>query len=431
MDDPAFGTVSVPRQKIEEWLDGLDDTPEEIEAEDRADYHWEVGSVDARLHAGEDVFMSDFERELYDRLAGIDGLTVVPQWPCRGKQIDLVATDHEGRRLAIEADGEQHHETTGGALIPEDIERQGLLEEAGWVFCRVRHSTFRANPDQEVGTLLEKLKAQPTNADLAARMRGELVLAEAAVIAEPGAIGETATPEPPSIDPTPSIDETADRERGAEPERIQGKPIPGSTEEQLESLLFPGEERDGLIEGIRLDAEQSHEQDWLLDDADYLLPAEGDTQRPGIGGATDDSIGFFADVPLRMVAMMVGALVTLRSSTEDVDLVDDFATYYRVEIPLNLRSLVVKSAWLAKDYRFVTFNGSSWAPGNEESSEIENFGPWTFNDVVASATALLRIKNENDVFAQLLHEVYATEREQVPRLVTSVVGKAVHAAQRG
>ena len=142
-------------------------------------------------------------------------------------------------------------------------------------------------------------------------MRGELVLAEAAVIAEPGAIGETATPEPPSIDPTPSIDETADRERGAEPERIQGKPIPGWTEEQLESLLFPGEERDGLIEGIRLDAEQSHEQDWLLDDADYLLPAEGDTQRPGIGGATDDSIGFFADVPLRMVAMMVGALATL------------------------------------------------------------------------------------------------------------------------
>jgi hypothetical protein len=35
-----------------------------------------------------------------------------------------VITDSDGRRLAIEADGEQHHETSGGELIPEDIERR-------------------------------------------------------------------------------------------------------------------------------------------------------------------------------------------------------------------------------------------------------------------------------------------------------------------
>ena len=61
--------------------------------EDLADYHWEVGSVDARLHAGDAVFMSDFERELYDRIAAVDGINCVPQWPSRGKFIDIVITD--------------------------------------------------------------------------------------------------------------------------------------------------------------------------------------------------------------------------------------------------------------------------------------------------------------------------------------------------
>ena len=40
----------------------------EIAPEDRADYHWDMPSVQARLHAGEAVFMSDFERQLYDML---------------------------------------------------------------------------------------------------------------------------------------------------------------------------------------------------------------------------------------------------------------------------------------------------------------------------------------------------------------------------
>jgi len=57
------------------------------------------------------------------------------QWPSRGKQIDLVVTDRQGRRLAVEADGGQHHRTSTGDFIPEDLERQALLEEAGWSFC--------------------------------------------------------------------------------------------------------------------------------------------------------------------------------------------------------------------------------------------------------------------------------------------------------
>src|SRR5487761_1732580 len=173
--DPAYATVSVSPQKIEPWLRGLQVAIDEITPEDRADYHWEVGSVDARLHAGDTVFMSEFERELYDRLAAIEGLTCVPQWPSRGKSIDLVITDHAGRRLAVEADGEQHHETAGGALIPEDIERQRLLEAAGWVFHRVPHRVFRAQPEKEIELLLIHLREQPANTDLAARIRGDAI----------------------------------------------------------------------------------------------------------------------------------------------------------------------------------------------------------------------------------------------------------------
>jgi very-short-patch-repair endonuclease len=172
-DDPPYATVSVGRQQIEQWLEGLDYTRGEIASEDRADYHWEVGSVDARLHAGDTVFMSDFERELYDRLAVVGGLVCVPQWPSRGKSIDLVVTDFQGRRLAVEADGDQHHETTDGGLIPADIERQGLLEEAGWVFHRVRNSTFRTDPEREIARLLRHLSEQPANTELASRVHGQ------------------------------------------------------------------------------------------------------------------------------------------------------------------------------------------------------------------------------------------------------------------
>ena len=156
----------------------------DVAVEDRADYHWEVATVEARLAAGEDVFQSAFECDLYTALARVDGLQVVPQWPSRGKSIDLVVTDRVGRRLAIEADGAQHHETEAGELIPEDLERQALLEEAGWSFCRVRHSDFGRDPDHEVQRILDRLAEQPPNEELAARA-WEAISVEEALAAPP------------------------------------------------------------------------------------------------------------------------------------------------------------------------------------------------------------------------------------------------------
>ena len=103
------GSDDLPYMEVE--CEPLDDEEEAlrlaspIAVEDRADHHWESAAVEDRLRAGDDVFQSDFEKQLYDHLALEAELQVVPQWPSRGKLIDLVITDREGRRLAIEADG--------------------------------------------------------------------------------------------------------------------------------------------------------------------------------------------------------------------------------------------------------------------------------------------------------------------------------------
>ena len=217
--------------------------------------HWEVGEdVDPRR--SRDMFMSDFKDVSCCKTGstGIDGLTVVPGWPCRGKQIDLVATDHEGRR-AIEADGERRHETTGGAQIPEDIKRQKGS-------CRVP-GTASARSDQEVGTLLEKLKAQPTNADLAARMRGDPP--------RRGGCNRRAR----AIVATSTRRQALTRPRivseSAEPERIHNQYKPtlkiyplGKSGNLMQKTPGRGTARAGLA----------------LDDADYLLPARATRSGP-------------------------------------------------------------------------------------------------------------------------------------------------------
>jgi restriction endonuclease-like protein len=63
-----------------------------ITPEDRVDYHWDVPSVSQRLDAGEPVFRSQFEIDLYDALANRDGIKVTPQWPARAEIIALVVT---------------------------------------------------------------------------------------------------------------------------------------------------------------------------------------------------------------------------------------------------------------------------------------------------------------------------------------------------
>jgi very-short-patch-repair endonuclease len=438
--DAPYATVSVDRQKIEEWIEGLEDLGAEIEPEDRADYHWEVGSVEARLHAGDTVFMSDFERELYDRIAAVDGVVCVPQWPSRGKFIDLVVTDRDGRRLAIEADGEQHHEMNGGALIPEDIERQRLLEEAGWVFHRIRHSEFKGNPEGEIDRLFAHLREQPANADLAARMRGEdlpdlLAVPLLQSPAEPSDdAGHVSSATTLVADPLPVDDADVDGESAAELPTREGeeavlndetehlpRPFDASmTPPQIEGLL------DEVFAGLDEVEERDRHDAQLDDDAAETASAAA---APDAGVGPVEQIGELGDIPLRVMATCVSALVSFRGSLKDEDLIEAFADYYKLDVPPSLRSLVMKFAWSAKGHQFVEFDGETWTPGNAEPHEIVNFGKWTFKTVVERAKRLLPTKPEKEVYHQLLHEVYATPSGRVPRIVTTTVGKAIWQAQ--
>src|SRR6266436_6256251 len=52
---------------------------------------------------------------------------------------DLLVVVGNGRRLAIECDGEQFH---GPEKLQEDLEREAVLMRLGWTFERVRGSLF-------------------------------------------------------------------------------------------------------------------------------------------------------------------------------------------------------------------------------------------------------------------------------------------------
>lgn len=111
-----------------------------------------------------DRFDSEFERHVCEALRA-RGLTVRTQVPCGGFFIDLVALDSEGRRLAVECDGEFHYEEDAD-LRPEDYQRQDIIERSGWVVHRVPARRFYANPGAALDRLLEELGRQPVEADL-------------------------------------------------------------------------------------------------------------------------------------------------------------------------------------------------------------------------------------------------------------------------
>lgn len=81
---------------------------------------------------------SPFEREMYDELTQ-RGYWVTPQVQVGQYRIDLVVEGHNDSRLAIECDGDRYH---GIDKWADDMNRQRVLERAGWVFWRCFASVF-------------------------------------------------------------------------------------------------------------------------------------------------------------------------------------------------------------------------------------------------------------------------------------------------
>ena len=78
---------------------------------------------------------SEFEAQVIRRLSD-RGVTVKPQYPSCGYFIDVVA-EVEETRIALECDGELWHLDEHGKLRLEDIQRQEILERAGWRVMRI------------------------------------------------------------------------------------------------------------------------------------------------------------------------------------------------------------------------------------------------------------------------------------------------------
>lgn len=66
----------------------------------------------------------------------------------------MVVEGHNDSRLAIECDGDRYHDAS---RWEDDMNRQRILERAGWKFWRCFASTFVMNREQVVQDLINTL----------------------------------------------------------------------------------------------------------------------------------------------------------------------------------------------------------------------------------------------------------------------------------
>jgi very-short-patch-repair endonuclease len=97
---------------------------------------------------------SGFEFEMFDELVR-KGYRVEPQVRCGAYRIDFVVEGREGRRLAVECDGDQFH---GPGQWSDDMIRQRVLERAGWTFWRCFASSFSRRREEVLRDLFETLE---------------------------------------------------------------------------------------------------------------------------------------------------------------------------------------------------------------------------------------------------------------------------------
>ncbi len=96
---------------------------------------------------------SPFERDMYDELTQ-RGYWVTPQVRVSQYRIDMVVEGHNDARLAVECDGDKYH---GAEKWTDDMQRQRVLERAGWVFWRCFASAFIRRRKEVLDDLLKTL----------------------------------------------------------------------------------------------------------------------------------------------------------------------------------------------------------------------------------------------------------------------------------
>lgn len=96
---------------------------------------------------------SGFEREVFTMLVQ-RGYRVIPQVKSGAYRLDMVVEGANDARLAIECDGDAYH---GPDRWAGDMNRQRILERAGWTFWRCFASTWCLRKDEVFEELVERL----------------------------------------------------------------------------------------------------------------------------------------------------------------------------------------------------------------------------------------------------------------------------------
>ncbi len=113
-----------------------------------------------RVERTESVFE---ERVLKQLMQG--NYNVVPQFQAGAYRIDLVVIGN-GKRLAIECDGERFH---GPEKLQDDMARQAILERLGWKFVRIRGSLFFRDEARAMSPVFRRLD----ELNIAPELKGE------------------------------------------------------------------------------------------------------------------------------------------------------------------------------------------------------------------------------------------------------------------
>jgi very-short-patch-repair endonuclease len=95
----------------------------------------------------------NFEHDVMKRLVSAK-YKVSAHWKIGKYRLDLVV-EGGGKRLAIECEGDRYRALE---KLPEDMERQSVLERMGWSFTCIRGSEFLRNPTRAMKTVFEKLE---------------------------------------------------------------------------------------------------------------------------------------------------------------------------------------------------------------------------------------------------------------------------------
>ena len=80
---------------------------------------------------------------------------IQPQYEAGAYRIDIVLFTSDGKRIALECDGDKYHSTE--EQIKNDVERQSVLERLGFIFYRIRGSDYYRKREETVNSLYNRL----------------------------------------------------------------------------------------------------------------------------------------------------------------------------------------------------------------------------------------------------------------------------------